>query len=135
VILALDAWIILAWLQNENPGAATMTGLWNKADAGQAQLLMSIINIGEVFCLVAKKRGEADAHTVLKNLQKRPLEILPVSDELVLHAATLKARHAISYADAFAAATAIRRSVPLVTGDPEMRGLAAEGLRLEWAGK
>jgi hypothetical protein len=29
---------------------------------------------------------------------------------------------------------ALARGAPLVTGDPEMRVLAGEGLRLEWAG-
>jgi ribonuclease VapC len=111
-----------------------MAELWRKADAGQVQLLMSIINLGEVFYLVAKARSEMAANVVLKNLKTRQLEALSVSDALVLHAATLKARHPISYADAFAAATAIERSAPLVTGDPEMRALAVEGLRLNWAG-
>lgn len=51
-------------------------------------------------------------------------------------AATLKSRHAISYADAFSAATALLRDVPLVTGDPELRTMAAaeKNLKLEWIG-
>ena len=40
-------------------------------------------------------------------------------------AANLKARHAISYADGFAAATALLQDAPLVTGDPEMKAMAA----------
>jgi predicted nucleic acid-binding protein len=34
-------------------------------------------------------------------------------------ATLLKSRHAISYADAFAAATALSECAPLITGDPE----------------
>jgi len=70
-----------------------MARLWDQADAGQAQLLMSVVNAGEVFYLVAKARGEEAAHTVWKNLQSRPVEILPAPKPLALHAATLKARH------------------------------------------
>jgi len=45
----------------------------------------------------------------------------------------LKACHSISYADAFAVATAIREQAPLVTGDPEIQALAARGIvELEW---
>jgi predicted nucleic acid-binding protein len=51
-------------------------------------------------------------------------------------AATLKARYPISYADGFAAATAMLRQAPLVTGDPELRAMAKKEkvLRLEWLG-
>jgi len=51
-----------------------------------------------------------------------------------MKAAGLKARHAISYADAFAAATAIDCELPLVTGDPELRAVAdtEKALLLEW---
>lgn len=132
--LALDSWVILAWLKDQAPGAGVMAGLWEQAEAGRAQLVMNIVNLGEVFYIVAKARGEASARTVLQNLQGRRIEIASASDELVLEAATLKARYPISYADAFAAATALGRGAPLVTGDPEMRALAGEGLRLEWAG-
>jgi uncharacterized protein len=57
-------------------------------------------------------------------------------DELVMLAATLKARYAISYADGFAAATALLQDAPLVTGDPELRAMAAKEktLQLEWIG-
>jgi predicted nucleic acid-binding protein len=49
-------------------------------------------------------------------------------------AATLKARHAISYADGFAAATAMLQGAPLVTGDPELRVMAAKEKSLRWSG-
>jgi predicted nucleic acid-binding protein len=49
----------------------------------------------------------------------------------VIEAAKLKAQHAISYADAFAAATAIRRGAVLVTGDPEFRALEGT-VTLKW---
>lgn len=51
-----------------------------------------------------------------------------------MSAAGLKSRYAISYADAFAAATALMHDAPLVTGDPELRAMAAgkSNLKLEW---
>jgi ribonuclease VapC len=134
VTLALDSWIVLAWLKDQEPGAARMAELWRKAASGRVRLLMSVVNAGEVFYLVAKARGEEAAQAVLRNLQDRPLEIVSVPDALVMEAAKLKARYPISFADAFAAATAIGRNAPLVTGDPDMRYIEPEGLRLEWAG-
>jgi predicted nucleic acid-binding protein len=38
----------------------------------------------------------------------------------VLEAALIKASHAISYADAFAVATAMAHDATLLTGDPEL---------------
>jgi predicted nucleic acid-binding protein len=60
--------------------------------------------------------------------------IVSASDELVMIAATFKARYPISYADGFAAARAIVRGEPLVTGDSELREMPSEEkvLKLEW---
>jgi uncharacterized protein len=56
------------------------------------------------------------------------------SDELVMIAATFKARYPISYADGFAVATAVVRGEPLVTGDSELREMASteKVIKLEW---
>jgi len=43
-----------------------------------------------------------------------------------LRAGGLKAKHAIAYADAFAAALAMRERGVVVTGDPEFEGLKDE---------
>jgi ribonuclease VapC len=44
-----------------------------------------------------------------------------LSQRRVLEAARLKGRFLVSYADAFALATAIRMNAVIVTGDPEFR--------------
>lgn len=43
--------------------------------------------------------------------------------DLTASAARLKSRHRLSYADAFAVATARRHDAPLYTGDPEILAL------------
>jgi ribonuclease VapC len=64
-------------------------------------------------------------------MEATELEIMPVERELALMAAHIKARHAIAYADAFAAALAQHVTATLVTGDPEFRLL--EGvLNIQW---
>ena len=82
------------------------------------------MNLGEVFYLCAKARDLAYGERVLENLRVR-VGAVSAGDDLVLHAARLKARHPISYADAFAAATAMLRDAPLVTGDPGLQAMAA----------
>jgi predicted nucleic acid-binding protein len=53
--------------------------------------------------------------------------------EDVIAAGRIKAIHALSYADCFAAATAIRMQAPLVTGDPEFKSLGKQ-LPIDWIG-
>jgi uncharacterized protein len=135
VKLVLDSWILLAWLKDQAPGADQMERLWQSAADGRMELLANVINIGEVFYLTARRKGQAAADELLTHLRSRPLQFLPASDRLVFEAARLKAAYAISYADAFAAATAMRAQSRLVTGDPEFRPLEKDGLlQLEWVG-
>jgi uncharacterized protein len=46
-------------------------------------------------------------------------------------AAELKARHALSYAECFAAATAIKHEAAVVTGDPEFKKVE-DLVAIEW---
>ena len=94
-----------------------MRALLEEAGKRRRKLAMNIVDLGEVFYLCVKAKDQAYGHRVLQTLRPRVMKI-SASDDLVMLAATLKSRNAISYADAFAAATAILREVPLMTGDP-----------------
>ena len=93
------------------------------------------MNLGEVYYLSAKSRDSRYADRVLKGLRTR-LTILSATDDVVMFAAKLKGRYAISYADGFAAATAILNNGVLVTGDPELRAVSKseKELRIDWIG-
>ena len=80
---------------------------------------MSWINLGEVFYVVHRISGEADAKSVVRNLRQRLVLDLP-HEGRVLEASAIKANHAVAYADAFALATAIAHGADLMTGDPEI---------------
>jgi predicted nucleic acid-binding protein len=81
--------------------------------------LMSWINVGEVAYLVERREGRAGAVEVVDFLRGRlTLELPPA--ERVLEAASIKARRPVSYADAFAVATAIANGAVLLTGDPDV---------------
>jgi predicted nucleic acid-binding protein len=130
-VVVLDSWILLCWLKDQRPAADVMEGLWSQAFAGRLRLAINIVNAGEVFYMTQKVRGQDAAELVLSQLHSMPLEIRPVSNALVWEAARLKGEYAIAYADAFAAATAMREHAPLVTGDPEMKALEGR-VRLQW---
>ncbi|MGA2371001.1 MAG: type II toxin-antitoxin system VapC family toxin [Candidatus Korobacteraceae bacterium] len=131
--LVLDAWAVMVWLKGQQPAADRMRALLEAADRRECRLTMNIVNVGEVFYVCVKARNVAYGQRVLETLQPR-VATVSAHDELVMLAATLKARHAISYADGFAAATAMLQHAPLVTGDPEIRAMAAKekALQLEW---
>jgi uncharacterized protein len=133
--LVLDAWAVMVWLKGRQPAADRMRRLLEAADRRECKLWMSIVNLGEVFYLCVKARDLAYGRRVLETLHPRVMTI-SAHDEVVMLAATLKAQHAISYADGFAAATALLQDAPLVTGDPELRTMAATEttLQLEWIG-
>jgi predicted nucleic acid-binding protein len=126
----------MVWLKGQQPAGDRVRALLQAADRRECRLSMNIVNVGEVFYLSVKARNLAYGQRVLQTLQPR-VTTVSAHDELVMLAATLKARYAISYADGFAAATALLQNAPLVTGDPELRVMAAKekALRLEWIGR
>ncbi len=124
---------MMAWLQNEKPAADKVRQMLEDAERGRLQLRMNIVNVGEVFYLVYRRRGPAMARALLAQFKTMPLAILPAPNKLVMEASEIKGRYPVSYADAFAVATAIREHARLVTGDPELRVLQGRGVvELEW---
>jgi len=134
--LVLDACAVMVWLKGQQPAGDRVRALLEAADRRESRLSMNIVNVGEVFYICVKARNMAYGRRVLETLHPR-ITTISAHDELVMLAATLKARYAISYADGFAAATALLQNAPLVTGDPELRVMAAKekALRLEWIGR
>lgn len=124
----LDAWAVLAWLQNERPAAAKVARLIEEARAGRAVLFMSLINLGEVYYRSARVKGLKTAGEILLALKSLPINLCSLPESLVLRAAELKTRFPISYADAFAVATALEEKAALVTGDAELVALGKKGI-------
>ena len=93
--LVLDAWAIMVWLKGEQPAADRMGALLEEAGERRRKLAMNIANLGEVFYLCAKAKNQAYGHRVLEALRPRVVKV-SASDELVMLAATLKSRNAIS---------------------------------------
>lgn len=115
----LDSWALLALLQSEEPAASRVRQLLLEGHRGQATLLLSIVNLGEVYYRVGKRTDHTAAVDTLKDIRRLPLTVVSPSDEMVLAAADFKMEYAISYAAAFAAALADRTGATLVSGDPE----------------
>lgn len=132
----LDSWALIGWLQGEEPARVKVRELLEQASRGVTKVSISLINVGEVFYLIAKRRGAAPAERFLADFAMMPIQALLPDRKLILGAARLKSRYPISYADAFAAETAREQNATLVTGAPELWELSQrEPIDLLWLGK
>jgi len=111
---------LLAFFQAES-GGEKVHGILKEAFDGRAAVFLSVINLGEIHYIVARKRGRETARAVLEDVYRLPLGLIDAGTERVLAAAEIKARYPVSYADAFVAAAAEELSAILVTGNPELK--------------
>jgi ribonuclease VapC len=116
----LDSFALIAFLGKES-GFEKIRALLHDAQASNLPLLMNEINIGEVYYISAKQRSLEKAEEFLHRLETLPIRRVSNSFADILEAARIKAQYPISYADAFAVATAQREQATIVTGDPEFR--------------
>jgi predicted nucleic acid-binding protein len=129
---ALDGDALLAYLEGERR-RPRVKELLQSAKSGECTLYLSLINLGEVLYITERERGQVAALQTFSAINQLPLNIVPVSHTNALVAAHIKACYPISYADAFAAATAQEHRCTLLTGDPEFRAIADNGLiAIEW---
>jgi len=128
----LDSWAILEWIGGRQSASDLVAKLLAEAEEGRTRLLMSAINVGEVYYFLRKHHSEALAESWRESSPTLPVTVeVPTAND-IWNAAALKGRFRIAYADAFAAALAQKYNCPLVTGDPELRSV--EQLELDWIG-
>jgi len=114
VQVVLDSWAVLRYLEDIDPAATAVARLLE-----EGRPIVSWINVGEVYYVIHRRHGEGEAVGTVRDLQAVTDMEVPDVDR-VLEAAKIKADHPMSYADAFAAATAITNNATLWTGDPEL---------------
>lgn len=116
--IVLDTWGLLAHLRDEPAAEVVRDGWLNEGAA------MCSVNLGEALYMEIRVRGGRDAGGTIADA-RRELTVIDPDWELVVAAAKIKAKGGLSYADAFAIATAERLKAPLWTGDPEIVERAA----------
>lgn len=114
----LDACALLRLAQDE-AGADQVAKILDSAHAGECRVLLHQINLGEVVYRIGKVFGWTIAERKQAEIALLPIEIIAFSDDIFQAALRLKAEFAMSYADCFAAALAIREQAVLLSSDPE----------------
>lgn len=128
--LIFDSSALLGYFLGEE-GAPEVQKLLKAAVHEEASLFLSPVNLGEMFYIVSRKEGPEKAESLVQMLDELFFEMPPVDVETSLLAARLKANHGLGYADAFAAALALRQKGDLVTGDKEFKAVEKE-LTIHW---
>jgi predicted nucleic acid-binding protein len=126
----LDSYALLAFFEDE-PGADQLCDLLLQAEKRGERLLMSVINLGEVWYSIARGYSGETADRKLREIRQMAIEIVDADWRLTRQAAAFKAKGRIAYADCFAAALARDRKGELVTGDPEFK-LLEEEVNILW---
>ena len=123
----LDANAVLDYVQ-DGPGAGAVERLLRDALRSNAALMISVVNLGEVFYWLWRSKGEQKARQTINDLALLPVQMIPVDLALALKAGELKALHKIPYVDGIAAALAVAQNAALVTSDRDFEKL---GRRLD----
>lgn len=121
---------MLAYFEDESAGAEVAKLIADAHDA-DLPLLMGVVNVAEVWSIVAREVSEADADKAVDSLRRIGIEFVEVDWSLARMAGAFKAGNRMSFADCFAAALAKSRRAELVTGDKEFRQVEPE-LKIRW---
>jgi len=129
----LDSYAVIGYLENES-FADRIQHVLAQAKDGTLRLYFHAIHLGEVYYITLREQGQSVADLAYARIKALPMLLIDrINEEFLLTAAGLKARYTISYADSFAAALAMIKNCPLLTGDPEFRSLEKEvAINIEW---
>ena len=114
----------LLTLHNDEAGSARVAAILLAAAEGQAEVYGCFVSLMEVLYRVWRNEGEAAGRTAYAQCLQLPIIWVHESPALLERAASLKALHALSLADAWIAATALECQATLVHKDPEFEPIA-----------
>jgi predicted nucleic acid-binding protein len=126
----LDSFAVVAYIEKE-PGSWRVAEVLAQARRRQAEVLMCLVNFGEVAYIIEREHGLADAQDAIALLDQLPIQMITADRPLTLAAAHIKAHYPIAYGDAFAIALAQKQKAIVLTGDPEFRSFERL-LTIEW---
>ena len=129
-MVVLDSWATIAYLEDE-ASAERVADIIADAHEEEIPLLMSVVNAGEVWYIIARESSVADADASINQLRDLGIEFVDADWNLAKDAGYFKSRNKMSFADCFAAALAKQRKAHLATGDPEFKQVESE-IAINW---
>ena len=116
--VVLDASALMTFFE-DRPGAAKVEELLGGATEGKLEILMCIVNWGEVYYSIWRTKGRQAAEATVAEIAQLPIEIVEADFELTKLAAALRAQLKLPYADCFAAALAHQHKAMVATADKD----------------
>ncbi len=129
--VVLDASAVMAFFE-DRAGAEKVEELIGLAVSSKRELLMSVVNWGEVYYATWHERGRDAAQRTLAEIAQLPIEIVDADFELTKLAAEFRAQYKLPYADCFAAALAQDRKALLITTDRDFSDVEGQ-VNILWA--
>lgn len=128
--VVLDASALIIFFEDRS-GAQKVEDLLCLAIDGKRDLLMSVVNWGEVYYSLWRTKDREEALSILAKLDQLPIEIMSVDKELTQIAAEIRVQHKLPYADGFAASLAKSCKAELATSDRDF-ALIGKQLPILW---
>lgn len=126
----LDSWAVLAYLEDEGAGRQVAEIIGNAHEHG-TPLLMSTVNAGEVWYILAREISDTEADNGIESLRLLGIELIDADWKAARTAGTFKSKNKMSFADCFAAALAKEHKADLITGDNEFKQVEHE-IKVVW---
>jgi len=115
-IYVLDACALIALLKDE-AGADKVAAVYEKADKGEALLIMNKVNLCEVYYGFYRDEGKDYAENILNGVTRSMVTIGEFSDAVFAETGRFKASYKISFADSVTLAQAKVSGAIFLTAD------------------
>jgi len=123
----MSAWLLdtsaLLALRDNEPGADRVATLLKAAVVGEQRCYGCFMSLMEVYYRVWKDEGAEAGKEAYQHCLALPVEWVHESPALLERAASIKATHPLSLADAWIAASALELGATLLHKDPEFENL------------
>jgi len=133
-VKVLDSWGLIAFFEDEQPAAEQVERLLAEAQGAGLTLLISAVNLGEVWYSLARAYSPRKADRATAEVEKMGIRVIPADWALARQAAAFKARGNVAYADCFALALAAIHKTEVVTGDAEFKPFEGQ-VPILWLGR
>src|SRR5689334_13377724 len=94
--IVLDSWAVMAYFQDEPTGEKVADIIADAQESG-TPLLMSVVNLGEVWYTIARRRSPRDADKALSWLREIGIEFIETDWTTTRIAAGFKVKGGISF--------------------------------------
>ena len=128
----LDTVALIYFLEENERYSKSAEKIFNRIESGQLQGVMASLVFAELLVPLYRS-GDPQAATGLSNRLRnfRNLEVIPLTTEISMGAARLRADYGLRTPDAIHAATAIStQSTGILTNDKRLKMLSPEGLSI-----